>query len=497
MEGLASTTPPPPSSSSLPATAQPSRPLQTEDTNKTIGDGNFVDGEVGLGLVDTDSPDPRTTSTPPERSTSPITSPSGLTITDSPTPLSHHYSLSATSPPPPSLPLDDGSAPSFPKNGVLPPELFDTPPTSALFPSPSSSFRPPPDLETPPSDELKARLDERVAAAKRISNLPAGEDAESGEVFAVPAVSTPRKPLESSDSSPSIPPARPSPCLPSQPLSRPPSFARSRAASRASNRGSTSSAHPSPRLPSEAQIASLAAADIWGAPPAMLSTSVLRERAEEMLVIVRDYAFERSDPRFNGEPQPDEMRNSRGSENRASRYSSDSPALGNDAFATSGSSAFSWGFVTSHQTDFPGTEEDDSLVYSEDDAAAGDFIPGIYSAVYDFERELDSEMTIKNGDFVTVYNRECAGWVQAARMDGAEMTGEVGLVPENYLTLVERIDPNDLVGGEDGDSWEAEEEQPSAEERESEPEPQVNGHEPPGEDEDEVSTPRPTADEED
>ena len=35
--------------------------------------------------------------------------------------------------------------------------------------------------------------------------------------------------------------------------------------------------------------------------------------------------------------------------------------------------------------------------------------------------------------------------VQAARMKDGETTGEVGLVPENYLTLVERIELEDEV----------------------------------------------------
>ncbi|KAM0749992.1 hypothetical protein T439DRAFT_43863 [Meredithblackwellia eburnea MCA 4105] len=111
----------------------------------------------------------------------------------------------------------------------------------------------------------------------------------------------------------------------------------------------------------------------------------------------------------------------------------------------------SWGFVTSHQTDFPG-EEDESQVYSEEEVVAGEFVAGIYSAVYDFERELESEMTIKSGEFVTVFTRECAGWVQAGRMDGMEQTGEVGLVPENYLTLVQRLEASpEEEDGEDED----------------------------------------------
>jgi hypothetical protein len=73
--------------------------------------------------------------------------------------------------------------------------------------------------------------------------------------------------------------------------------------------------------------------------------------------------------------------------------------------------AVSWGFITSHQIDFP--SEDDSQLYSEDDdmGEMGDFVAGVYTAVYDFDPELDTEMAIKSGEIVTVIARECAGWV--------------------------------------------------------------------------------------
>ncbi|SCV70712.1 BQ2448_3474 [Microbotryum intermedium] len=171
-------------------------------------------------------------------------------------------------------------------------------------------------------------------------------------------------------------------------------------------------------------------------------------------LIVRDFAYPSDDPRYKGLPHPDEVNDKRDSSSRASRMSGlDSPAIGNDAFGASSSSAFSWGFVTSHATDF-NTSEDDSQLYSEDDASSrsefdygdpnqaelklGEFIPGIYSAMYDFAPELDTEMSISAGELVTVFSRQCAGWVQAARVgpDG-NVTGEMGLVPENYLALIE------------------------------------------------------------
>lgn len=76
----------------------------------------------------------------------------------------------------------------------------------------------------------------------------------------------------------------------------------------------------------------------------------------------------------------------------------------------------SWGFVTSHQEDFT---EDDSQIYSEDEQESEGpeelpaiFIPGIYEALYDFYPEPNStEMAIDCGDIITVFSRECAGWV--------------------------------------------------------------------------------------
>ncbi|ORY91776.1 hypothetical protein BCR35DRAFT_299102 [Leucosporidium creatinivorum] len=70
----------------------------------------------------------------------------------------------------------------------------------------------------------------------------------------------------------------------------------------------------------------------------------------------------------------------------------------------------------------------------------GDFVPGVYAAVYDFEPELETEMRIVSGEIVTVLSRQCAGWVQAGRVLDGQITGEVGLVPENYLALIESDD---------------------------------------------------------
>lgn len=169
----------------------------------------------------------------------------------------------------------------------------------------------------------------------------------------------------------------------------------------------------------------------------MSTNASFGQTGEEIRIIVRDYAFPRDDPRFHGEAHPDEL-------DRRDRFpSSHQPSpLGNETFASSGSSAYSWGFVTTHADDFAGS--DSSQPYSEDmqhfEEEYGDFVPGIYKALYEFEPELESEMALAVDELVIVSMRQCAGWVQANRIAEGELTGEMGLVPENYLTLVARDD---------------------------------------------------------
>ncbi len=76
--------------------------------------------------------------------------------------------------------------------------------------------------------------------------------------------------------------------------------------------------------------------------------------------------------------------------------------------------AVSWGFVTSHLSsngqsgnfgDFDEDEEDDPHQVPEI------FVAGVYQAVYDFEPELETEMRMTTGDVVSVWERQCDGWV--------------------------------------------------------------------------------------
>ncbi|GAA6008837.1 hypothetical protein JCM11491_003802 [Sporobolomyces phaffii] len=251
----------------------------------------------------------------------------------------------------------------------------------------------------------------------------------------------------------------------------------------------------------------------------------------EVAVVVRDWAYPPSDPRHLGFPHPDlvgpsseedddhdhdrsfrrrsggfrkSQRTRRGGQaeeddddedrrhglglgspiDRASRDGRASLLLGHGTRgggdggpSPSSTSSFSWGFVTSHATDFPSSSPASSSIGGEvgpsgysfhdadhhDDYGAGpgpgggggggttyysngqhereieqelglgEFVPGVYQAVYEFVPELDTEMKLSVGEWVSVFERQCAGWVQAGRIVDGVLTEEVGLVPENYL----------------------------------------------------------------
>lgn len=55
--------------------------------------------------------------------------------------------------------------------------------------------------------------------------------------------------------------------------------------------------------------------------------------------------------------------------------------------------------------DFDEDEEDDPHQVPEV------FVAGVYQAVYDFEPELETEMRMTTGDVVSVWERQCDGWV--------------------------------------------------------------------------------------
>ncbi|BGP14887.1 hypothetical protein JCM10213_003757 [Rhodosporidiobolus nylandii] len=304
----------------------------------------------------------------------------------------------------------------------------------------------------------------------------------------------PRSPsLHSPSASPSLPPRRAS-RPPSASLSRPPSSYRPRSASSVSRLSASLNASLS--SPQDPKRLSVSASQSLSAGP---SSPVIPEHPGapepwDRPVVVRDYAFERADPRFEGRSVPDEQRfrDSRDASRRSSRWDLEEDEAEGEGGRGSG---FSWGFVTTHdpasaspfagspsQAQFPSSSQFSSFPsqafstssFGYDDAAEedypeeeelGEFVPGVYAALYPFEPELETEMRLEVGELVSVWERQCAGWVQASRIrplpastsppgspsspshpisptspHGAlpqyELTGEVGLVPENYVELV-------------------------------------------------------------
>ncbi|BGP23687.1 hypothetical protein JCM10295v2_002588 [Rhodotorula toruloides] len=303
---------------------------------------------------------------------------------------------------------------------------------------------------------------------------------------------------------PSRPPSRPSSRPPS--LSRLPSSYRPRSSSAVSRLSASVRAGPgdpkrlsvstnpslhsphltgapaSPRIPEDTDPDSAAAASSsrrrsqidtsgWTHPSSSSAAPTLAAHLTPL--IIRDYAYPRTDPRFEGKQLPEDV--------EAERRFREEEALGRkrsswddeDEDGPVGGAVgpgFHWGFVTSHTSDFPAASdlsdndsdtpdgysfhdpEVDPSGHSNGDDELGDFVPGVYSAVYVFEPELDTEMRLEAGELVSVFERQCAGWVQAGRIVNNELTGEIGLVPENYLALVEAHEGViDWTTGEDGD----------------------------------------------
>ncbi|GAA5864190.1 hypothetical protein JCM1840_006695 [Sporobolomyces johnsonii] len=404
------------------------------------------------------------------------------------------------------LPASNYTHLPIPPNAI-PADVLDTAAqaqTSAepLYPSPSSTFRPPPETE---GGDLSTRLDDRIAKEKNKStNLTSSSTAK--DAATPPAIHTQLPTPSTEDTPPASPqvPPRPPSRPPSRPasLSRPPSSYRPRSSSSVSRLSTTSgrapaekrlststtSGLPSPRIPEDPTsnpwtVRSPASPLVPSSRRcSTLSTStaivVPTSAPWDVPVIVRDFAFSRDDPRFEGRPHPSELEGAGGGggggfrsfrgygddhdEGRSGERDSLASSSGSGAGFGEGGSGFSWGFVTSHTSDFPASDFDeegpdaygfhdaDDQELEEDDAGLGEFVPGLYSAVYDFEPELETEMRIEAGEMVSVFERQCAGWVQAGRIVDNAFTGEVGLVPENYLALVEADPAYDTNGEEQG-----------------------------------------------
>lgn len=282
------------------------------------------------------------------------------------------------------------------------------------FPTPSSS------LFTPPEegDSIASRLDDRVAAAKadKLLSSAAGEHhSHPSDVPHRPA-NTPLSPAEAASSSwrnsydGSNPPTRPT----SRASSRPPSFTRpasvgSRLSLEDTKRGSTGSVKSIAEGEERAGAFTAEEREETNDDNAAPEEAAAAQKPD---VVVRDFAFQRDDPRFDGVAMPMDER--RGSTTTDLSGAEDSPQMGGYG-SEGGAGSFSWGFVTSHgQPAQFGDEEEDEEEDEDVHAVPEVFVPGVYQAVYDFEPELDTEMRMRTGDVVSVWDRQCDGWVSPA-----------------------------------------------------------------------------------
>ncbi|KAG2355777.1 hypothetical protein BDR07DRAFT_1539439 [Suillus spraguei] len=357
------------------------------------------------------------------------------------------------------------------------PALRSSPP----FPSPGSSFLPPP---TPGPHEF-ARPGNRKPSKKDLADVTAAANGlNSGQATPNGAESTPTKEspstsfldpphrlLDSHDteshshrlstqsvtSLTSSRPAPPSPAISRRAsgLSRNSSKSRSRPVSDANSRsqrpisGTLSPSAVLSRTPSGRRTKDVlgmsAVTESKGKEPETAPT------ATEVLIKIRDYAFVPSDPRFSEEE--DEQ--------------------WEDENDNSGWGGFKWGFQklqsgwglgsgSSSSEDFPsrtdfarnfgdGSGDDESEVYEEpdefpenqddDEEMEGEPMlhPGLYRALYSFEPEGTAEMKLDEDQIVRVVGRGGGvGWAVVVKED----TSSHALVPESYLEVV-RLDGDD------------------------------------------------------
>ncbi|CAE6343715.1 unnamed protein product [Rhizoctonia solani] len=273
--------------------------------------------------------------------------------------------------------------------------LLQPQPTSP-FPSPSSSFVPPPAQEP---HEFATKTTTRIAAAKQPRSATHSRRNSSEDKR------LPSSPLQDSNSQP---------LAPDQPLPPPtPSLKRFSAESN----NSLSSSRPAPVSPALSRHSSLLHAGSakrlstlsivsTSTPPSI--TGVAKRRPS---IKIRDFAFAPADERHFG----------RCSQNRDSVVSS----AGSEVFSGIRGPGSPSSSSSGYQSD--GVEEEETP-----------FIPGVYRALYPFEPEGTAEMPLVEDQRIHVLGRGGGvGWVVVLKPDG-----EHALVPEGYLELV-RADLDD------------------------------------------------------
>ncbi|CAE6421419.1 unnamed protein product [Rhizoctonia solani] len=272
--------------------------------------------------------------------------------------------------------------------------LLQPQPTSP-FPSPSSSFVPPPAQE---AHEFANKTTTRIAAAKQ------------------PRSATHSRRNSNEDkriSSSSLHEPNSQPLAPDQPLP-PPTPTLKRFSAESTN--SLSSSRPAPASPalsrhssllhtgSAKRLSTLSIVSSSTPPP---TAETVERRAS---IKIRDFAFSPTDERHFG----------RYSQNRDSIVSS----TGSDMFYGSRGS--------------PGPYSPDPSSEHPSDDDESPLIPGIYRALYPFEPEGTAEMPLVEDQRVNVLGRGGGvGWVVVLKSNG-----EQALVPEGYLELV-RPDPDE------------------------------------------------------
>ena len=351
--------------------------------------------------------------------------------------------------------------------------MIDKPPSSSPFPSPSSSFLPPP---RPGAHEFASKPPASARFSRKKSVLKEGilDDQPTQDQEPQRETMTDKNTNESRTSLTSTPTRDPT-LVSSRPA--PPSPAISRRTSAALSQRSTSSGSEIARIPSSSNPKRLSKLnqelkfETSSAEPHQATT----EPQRSLLVKIRDFAFPTTDARFSGRG-PDVPRANRHN-TTGSEVSSDDDS-DSDERRNSGWGGFSWsGFANrlswssfgsgrhqpSEGTELPSktdfarnfdvsspAEEKGAFSYDgadegeddenydgeeedEDEGEGGPLIPGRYRALYAFEPEGTAEMALEEDQVVDVIGRGGGvGWAVVEKEDGGH-----ALVPESYLELVE------------------------------------------------------------
>ncbi|RUS21976.1 SH3 domain-containing protein [Jimgerdemannia flammicorona] len=97
-------------------------------------------------------------------------------------------------------------------------------------------------------------------------------------------------------------------------------------------------------------------------------------------------------------------------------------------FAHPNTSPLHYGLPPSPST--PTSSQRSSRALSE----ASDFTGRQARALYDFDAENPSECSFREGELIWVQYRQCPGWLVA------DVGDETGLVPENYVEILEEVE---------------------------------------------------------